>query len=240
MSVAAPPKTIKCSCQTKTSDEFNFGLVERKAIYKNYPEALPDIPVVDIEAIKDETGFIDQFASVLNLNEKEEILSLITGAVLVTTGYDNYIPAEGEYGYVTNPNVITLPELKRLIELFPNKLVYNNKTINSIAFIYCVGNRQKKGDNKYCSRQCCSSTIHTSMQLKEKLLYKSLPVTIIAFLLAAIGVFVFASEQKFDLHNIVHFGHQFEAIAILSVFVIILLPNIVRMWWFTTFSKTKK
>ena len=37
-----------------------------------------------------------------------------------------------------------------------------------MAFIYCVGNRQKKGDNKYCSRQCCTSTIHTSLQLKER------------------------------------------------------------------------
>ncbi|HEY3389733.1 MAG TPA: 4Fe-4S dicluster-binding protein, partial [Prolixibacteraceae bacterium] len=36
------------------------------------------------------------------------------------------------------------------------------------AFIYCVGNRQSKGENKYCSRQCCTSTIYTSLQLKEK------------------------------------------------------------------------
>jgi len=55
-----------------------------------------------------------------------------------------------------------------LMEMNPEKLVYNGKQIKSLAFIYCVGSRQTKVDNKYCSRQCCTSTIHTSLQLKEK------------------------------------------------------------------------
>ncbi|NTW33406.1 MAG: CoB--CoM heterodisulfide reductase iron-sulfur subunit A family protein, partial [Bacteroidetes bacterium] len=41
-------------CPIVIPDEFNLGLSSRKAIYKNYPEALPDIPVVDIEALKKE------------------------------------------------------------------------------------------------------------------------------------------------------------------------------------------
>ena len=64
------------------------------------------------------------------------------------------------------------------------------------------------------------------------LLYKSLPITIAAFLVAAVGVIVFALNQSFDLETIMHFGHYFEMIAIGTVFTFILLPNIVRMWWF--------
>ncbi|NDP20287.1 MAG: CoB--CoM heterodisulfide reductase iron-sulfur subunit A family protein [Paludibacter sp.] len=155
-------------CPVLVDDDFNLGLTKRKAIYKNYAEALPDVPVVYAELLKDETDFIAKFASTLNLNEQEETISLIVGSVLVTTGYDNYQPKEGELGYKTIDNVLTLPELNRLIELNPDKLVHNGKQINSVAFIYCVGSRQKKGDNKYCSRQCCTSTINTSLQLKEK------------------------------------------------------------------------
>lgn len=155
-------------CKVNVYDDFNFGLANRKAIYKNYPEALPDIPVVDALALQSDPDFIAKFASTLNLNEQEEVLSLVVGSVLVSTGYDSYQPAEGEYGYKTIPNVITLPEFKRLMELSPNKLIYNEKQIRKVAFIYCVGNRQKKGENKYCSRQCCTSTIYTSLQLKEK------------------------------------------------------------------------
>jgi len=155
-------------CPVTVHDDFNLGLVERKAIYKNYPEALPDVPVVVAEALKDANDFTGKFASTLNLNEEAQTLSLIAGSVLVTTGYDHYEPKEGEYGYKTISNVVTLPELNRLMEMNPEKLVYNGKQINSLAFIYCVGSRQTKGDNKYCSRQCCTSTIHTSLQLKEK------------------------------------------------------------------------
>lgn len=64
------------------------------------------------------------------------------------------------------------------------------------------------------------------------LLYKSLPLSIAAFILAAIGVIVFAANQAFDLETIMHFGHYFEMIAIGTVFTFILLPNIIRMWWF--------
>jgi len=155
-------------CPVNVHDDFNLGLAERKAIYKNYPEALPDVPVVVAEALKDQEDFVGKFASTLNLNEEAQTLSLIAGSVLVTTGYDHYQPKEGEFGYKTISNVVTLPELNRLMEMNPSKLVYNAKQIKSLAFIYCVGSRQTKGDNKYCSRQCCTSTIHTSLQLKEK------------------------------------------------------------------------
>jgi heterodisulfide reductase subunit A len=161
-------KNAMDECPVSVSDDFNFGLTQRKAIYKNYPEALPNVPVVDAELLKNETDFVAKFASTLNLNEQPETLSFIVGSVLVTTGYDHYEPKDGEFGYKTIPNVVTLPQLNRMIELNPEKLVYNGKQINSVAFIYCVGSRQKKGDNKYCSRQCCTSTIHTSLQLKEK------------------------------------------------------------------------
>jgi len=64
------------------------------------------------------------------------------------------------------------------------------------------------------------------------LLYKSLPISIAAFLLAAIGVIIFAFNMDFQLETIMHIGHYFEMIAIGSVFTFILLPNIIRMWWF--------
>lgn len=155
-------------CPVEVEDTFNFGLIKRKAIYKNYPEAMPDVPVVDIQALKAAPDFISKFASTFNLKEEEETLSLIAGSVLVTTGYDHYQPKEGEFGYKTVDNVVTLPELNRMMELQPEKLMHNGKKVKTIAFIYCVGGRQTKGENKYCSRQCCTSTIHTSLQLKEK------------------------------------------------------------------------
>jgi len=155
-------------CDVWVPDTFNYGLSKRKAIYKNYPEALPDIPVVDVEALKDHPDFVQQHTDCIDLNQQPENLSLNCGAVLVATGFDHYQPVSNEFGYGVIPQVVTLPEFNRLIELNTDKLIYNNRQIKKVAFIYCVGMRQKKGENKYCARTCCTSTIYTSIQLKEK------------------------------------------------------------------------
>jgi ferredoxin len=64
------------------------------------------------------------------------------------------------------------------------------------------------------------------------LLYKSLPLTIIAFIILATGVFAYSFYENFNLETVMHTGHIFEMVAIAAVFGVILLPNIIRMWWF--------
>ncbi len=65
------------------------------------------------------------------------------------------------------------------------------------------------------------------------LLYKSLPVSIAAFILVFVGVMAFAISVKFELETLLHVGHLFEMIAIGTIGFVILLPNIVRMWNYT-------
>ena len=65
------------------------------------------------------------------------------------------------------------------------------------------------------------------------LLYKSLPISIAAFVLTFIGVLAFAFSVGFELEKMLHTGHLFEAIAIGSIGLVILLPNVARMWYFT-------
>ena len=88
--------------------------------------------------------------------------------------YQKYSPTwklgicRNEFGYFNNKNVITLPEFRRLIENSNENLVYNGRKIRNVSFIYCVGSRQVKGENKYCSRFCCTTAIHTSLLINEK------------------------------------------------------------------------
>ena len=155
-------------CSVEVPDPFNFGLTKRKAIYKNYPEALPDRFVVDAIALQNEKEFIEKYSSCIDIYQTTETLTITVGSVLVTTGFDSYQPKNEEFGYGKFNGVITLPEFKRLIELNPEQLIYQNKKIRKVAFIYCVGNRQVKGENKYCSRVCCTSAIHTSLLINKK------------------------------------------------------------------------
>ncbi|OIP84874.1 MAG: 4Fe-4S ferredoxin [Porphyromonadaceae bacterium CG2_30_38_12] len=98
----------------------------------------------------------------------EKLTEYTVGSVLMATGYDHYTPKEGEYGYGSTPKVITLPEFKNMIDNQSGKLMHNGAEIKNIAYIYCVGSRQSEGENTYCSRNCCTSTIHAAVTAKQK------------------------------------------------------------------------
>lgn len=104
----------------------------------------------------------------LKVKQNETELDLTVGSVVIATGFDSYMPKKDEFGYETITNVITLPEFKHLIDNQKDKLIFNGKPIHTIAYIYCVGSRQTEGENSYCSRFCCTSTIYAAITAKNK------------------------------------------------------------------------
>lgn len=154
-------------CPIEVDDDFNFKITKRKAIYKNYDSEFPEIPAIDYENCN-KCGECAKLCDEIDLNQKEEEKSINVGSILLSTGFNPYEPKQGEFGYGDIDNVITLQQFKRLIELSNGKLEYNGKEIKNIAYIYCVGSRQVDGENKYCSRYCCTSAIHTAILVKEK------------------------------------------------------------------------
>lgn len=99
-----------------------------------------------------------------------EVMTEITvGSVLMATGFDYYTPQQAEFGYGTSDKVITLPEFKKMIDSQTGKkLMHNGREVKNIAYIYCVGSRQTDGENTYCSRNCCTSTIHAAVTAWQK------------------------------------------------------------------------
>ncbi|MDY0026410.1 MAG: CoB--CoM heterodisulfide reductase iron-sulfur subunit A family protein [Lentimicrobium sp.] len=155
------------ACPVEVLDEFNFNLTKRKAIYRNAASEYPQTATIDMENCT-RCGKCEAICDKIDLSQKEEILDLHVGSVLMATGFDPYTPAEGEYGYNEVDNVLTLPQFVRMLELSDKKLIRNGKEIKNIAYIYCVGSRQEEDGNTYCSRYCCTSAIHTSVEVKKK------------------------------------------------------------------------
>jgi len=101
----------------------------------------------------------------LHREGSDKTLSVTVGSIVVATGFDTYAPDEGELGYGID-GVVTLPEFKELVDAAPSgRLTHNGRPVRSIAYVYCVGSRQGAGGNEYCSKYCCTATIHASMQV---------------------------------------------------------------------------
>jgi heterodisulfide reductase subunit A len=90
------------------------------------------------------------------------------GSIIVATGFDSYLPAEGEYGYGID-GVVALPEFKEMVDAADGPLQYHGRAVRDVAYIYCVGSRQgDEGPNQYCSRFCCTAAVHASLELHAK------------------------------------------------------------------------
>ncbi len=100
--------------------------------------------------------------------EGGDVVRLRVGAILVTTGFVPYEPAEGELGYGA-AGVVTLPQL--LDDLHRDgSLVSDGERLRQIVYIYCVGSRQDpdgglESPRTYCSRYCCTAAMHADLEV---------------------------------------------------------------------------
>lgn len=168
------------ACPVEVADEFNYGLETRKAIYRPYSDCYPEGYVIDWEHC---TKCGDCVAAAaegqISLDDTPVEFDVEVGGIVVATGFRPYEPFENELGYGQFPEVITLPQLERL--LAPDgptggKLERNGRPIRSIAMIHCVGSRQVEGlhepqpdgaVNDYCSRVCCTATLAAANRVHE-------------------------------------------------------------------------
>jgi heterodisulfide reductase subunit A len=103
-----------------------------------------------------------------------------TGVIVLATGFRPYQPQENEYGYLTHPEVMTLPDFIRQSAENPSSgkcLKIRGREVRRIAFIHCVGSRQIPGIhepapganlNEYCSRTCCTAILQAAADIRSK------------------------------------------------------------------------
>jgi heterodisulfide reductase subunit A len=165
------------ACAQEVHDEFNYGLTRRKVIYRAYPGCYPATPAVDWDHYNGESIRIN--GQDIVLKNEPKTFELKVGAIVVATGFNPYEPRRGEYGYGELPEVITLPQLIRHLALTKqgSELEWNGRPVRDIALIHCVGSREIEGVhepqpdgqvNNYCSRICCTATLHTANELRER------------------------------------------------------------------------
>lgn len=90
-------------------------------------------------------------------------------AVLLTTGFDLFkSEKKEEYGYGIYDNVITSSDLEKMFRSGEIKLKSGKKP-EKIGMVHCVGSRDEKVGNLYCSKLCCVTAVKQAIELKENL-----------------------------------------------------------------------
>jgi heterodisulfide reductase subunit A len=134
--------------------------------------------------VVDVSGFVGDFRVTLRANDPASNRSDATreeevGAIVVATGFRDYEPAQGEYGF-GGPRVVTLAAFQAGLHGADAgsdlaSTVGLDGPVRSIAFLHCVGSRQVEGVdrpngelNTYCSRVCCTATLRAAAETRRR------------------------------------------------------------------------
>ena len=164
-------------CPWKTDSEFDVGLGKRKAIYTPFPQAVPNVPVIDPEVCvyfkKGTCRACEMFCEpkAIAFDQTERFQEIEVGAIIVATGYDVFDPSPiYEYGYQRLPNVLTSLEFERMCNATGPTggeiVLKNGEPPHTVTIIHCVGSRDKNYF-EYCSRVCCMYALKFAHLVKE-------------------------------------------------------------------------
>ena len=92
---------------------------------------------------------------------------LTADAIIIATGFDLFKSSrKEEYGYGIYDNVITSVDLEKMFR--KGKIALTNQTVpETIGIIHCVGSRDEKVGNFYCSKLCCVTAVKQAIEIKE-------------------------------------------------------------------------
>lgn len=175
---------LEAACQLSKTG-YKVSLVEKNKItgghlndwYKLFPDRRSSLEVSEYfnKLISQDGIKIITDTTIEKLTENKNSFSLYTGegeeitadAVVVATGFDLFRSSrKEEYGYGIYDNVISSADLE---SMFKNgKITRSDGTSpKRVGFVHCVGSRDEKVGNLYCSKLCCVTAVKQAIEIKE-------------------------------------------------------------------------
>ena len=186
----------KCPIKKSAMNEFEEGLATRPAMYVPFPQAVPNIPVIDRASCALFRGRAKGVKKVVcgkcaevcgrnavDFDQQDSFVTEKVGAIVVATGYQLYsigksqeldiLRGYGEYGYGTIPDVIDGLQFERLASASGptgGKILRpsDGKEPKKIVFLQCIGSRDPAKGIEYCSKICCMYVAKHTMLYHHK------------------------------------------------------------------------
>ncbi len=178
-------KCIACGlcaekCPKKVDDEYNEGLVKRKAAYVKYAQAVPLKYAIDAEnciyLTKGKCRACEKLcpSQAISFDQQKKELNLNVGAIVLAPGTNVYDPQNLDYyGYSKHSNIVTSLEFERMLAASGPTMGHlvrpsDHEEPKKIAWLQCVGSRDTHpGAKGYCSSVCCTYAIKEAVVASE-------------------------------------------------------------------------
>ncbi len=150
-----------------------FTLDRRKAaeVLDAARATVQDHPLIDVRLQSRVTAFegsAGDFRATLS-NIKGEAATVECASVVVATGFDHFDPGRETqlYGYYEHEDVITLVDAERMFTAGKFVRPSTGEPPKQVCFIQCVGSRDRRIGNDYCSKVCCGISSKQAIEVKE-------------------------------------------------------------------------
>jgi len=129
----------------------------------------PNVEVKYQTEVKGMSGSAGDFTVEIETGGKAE--SINVGSIIIATGFQHFDPGRATqyYNYYTFPDVITLTDLEKMLKEHNVVRPSNGEAPKKIAFIQCVGSRDRQIGNEYCSKVCCGIASKQAIELRQQL-----------------------------------------------------------------------
>jgi heterodisulfide reductase subunit A len=100
-------------------------------------------------------------------NGKAETVEV--SAIIVATGFQHFDPGRETqiYGYYEYPDVVTIADAERMLKE-KKFLTSTGKVPERVAFIQCVGSRDRQIGNEFCSKVCCGISSKQAIEVRQQ------------------------------------------------------------------------
>ena len=117
-----------------------------------------DTEIVDVKKEGEEFKLVDKDGK-----------TYIADSVLITTGYTLFdAHRKEELGYGIYKGVITSLDLERMIR-HQQISTFIGELPKRVVFLQCVGSRDEKSGNHYCSKVCCVTAVKQAIEVRKML-----------------------------------------------------------------------